>query len=366
MHNEHNEPLIRISRRNDIPFWKAIGIRMISLLLALVVSAVVIFAIVKMNPLKVYISMFSGAFGTKKRIWFLLRDTMVLTCIAIGLAPAFKMRFWNIGAEGQMLMGGIATAFFMIKLGGKMPTPLLFVCMILSAILLGGIWGLIPGLFKALLNANETLFTLMLNYIAIKFTAFCVSKWENPFGSNSVGTINAQTKTGWIPNMFSDGFNTDYGWTVLIVLVLACLMFCYLRYTKQGYEIAVVGDSRNTARYAGIRVKKIFMRTMALSGAICGFAGFLAVSAVSRTISINTAGGSGFTAISVAWLAKMNPFVMILISVLLTFLDKGAVQIASDFGLNEYASQIVCGITLFFILGSEFFINYKVKLRNQK
>lgn len=366
MHNEHNEPLIRISKRNDIPLWKGIGIRLLSLLMALIVSAVVIFAIVKMNPLKVYVSMFNGAFGTKKRIWFLLRDMMVLTCIAIGLAPAFKMRFWNIGAEGQMLVGGIATAFFMIKFANKMPTPLLFVCMILGAILIGAIWGLIPGLFKALLNANETLFTLMLNYIAIKFTAFCVAKWENPYGSNTVGTINKQTKAGWIPNMFSEGFNTDFGWTVLIVLVLAVLMYCYLRYTKQGYEIAVVGDSRNTARYAGIRVKKIFMRTMALSGAICGFAGFLAVSAVSRTISINTAGGRGFTAIIVAWLAKMNPFIMILISALLTFLDKGAVQIASDFGLNEYASQIVCGITLFFILGSEFFINYKVKLRRQK
>ena len=365
MHNEHNEPLVRISRRNGIPFWKAIGIRLLALLMALIVSAVVIFAIVKMNPLKVYVSMFNGAFGTKKRIWFLLRDMMVLTCIAIGLAPAFKMRFWNIGAEGQMLVGGIATAFFMIKLADKMPTPLLFVCMILGAILFGAIWGLIPGLFKALLNANETLFTLMLNYIAIKFTAFCVAKWENPYGSNTVGTINKQTKTGWIPNMFSKGFNTDFGWTVLIVFLLAVLMYCYLRYTKQGYEIAVVGDSRNTARYAGIRVKKIFMRTMALSGAICGFAGFLAVSAVSRTISINTAGGRGFTAIIVAWLAKMNPFIMILISALLTFLDKGAVQIASDFGLNEYASQIVCGITLFFILGSEFFINYKVKLRKQ-
>ncbi len=366
MHNEHNEPLVRISKRNDIPLWKGIGIRLLSLLMALIVSAVVIFAIVKMNPLKVYISMFNGAFGTKKRIWFLLRDMMVLTCIAIGLAPAFKMRFWNIGAEGQMLVGGIATAFFMIKFANKLPTPLLFVCMILGAILFGAIWGLIPGLFKALLNANETLFTLMLNYIAIKFTAFCVAKWENPYGSNTVGTINKQTKAGWIPNMFSEGFNTDFGWTVLIVLVLAVLMYCYLRYTKQGYEIAVVGDSRNTARYAGIRVKKIFMRTMALSGAICGFAGFLAVSAVSRTISINTAGGRGFTAIIVAWLAKMNPFIMILISALLTFLDKGAVQIASDFGLNEYASQIVCGITLFFILGSEFFINYKVKLRRQK
>ena len=363
MHSEHKEPLVRISKRQGMPFWKAIGIRLIAVALALVVAAVVIYAIVHMNPVRVYGSMISGNFGTKKRIWYMLRDTAVLACIAIGLAPAFKMRFWNIGAEGQMLVGGIATAFFMINFAGKMPTPLLFVCMLFSALIFGALWGLIPGFFKAKLNANETLFTLMLNYIAIQLTAYCVSKWENPFGSNTVGTINSQTKIGWIGNMFSKGFNGDFGWTVAIVLILAVLMYCYLSYTKHGYEISVVGDSKNTARYAGIRVNRIYMRTMALSGAICGFAGFLAVSAVSRTISTSTAGGRGFTAIIVAWLAKMNPFVMILISALLTFLDKGAVQIATDYGLNEYASQIVTGIMLFFILGSEFFINYKVRFR---
>ena len=367
MHSEHTrEPLLRISKRQGMPLWRAMLIRLIAVLLAMAVAAIVIFAIVHMNPLKVYSSMFSGNFGTKKRVWFMLRDTAVLACIAIGLAPAFKMRFWNIGAEGQMLIGGIGTAFFMIKMADKPPVPVLFACMLLTAVALGALWGWIPGFFKAKLNANETLFTLMLNYIAICFTSYCVAKWENPYGSNTVGTINSQTKLGWIGNMFSKGYNGDFGWTLLIVLILAVLMYCYLRYTKQGYEIAVVGDSKNTARYAGIRVNKIYMRTMAISGAICGFAGFLAVSAVSRTISVNTAGGRGFTAIIVAWLAKMNPFVMILISALLTFLDKGAVQIATDYGLNEYASQIVSGIMLFFILGSEFFINYQLRFRSNR
>ena len=355
---------MQISKRNIISRGKAWGIRAIAIVLALIVSALVIYAIVKLNPVKVYSSMLSGAFGTNKRFWVTVRDCMILTCIAIGLAPAFKMRFWNIGAEGQMLVGAIATAFFMINFAGKMPTPLLFVCMIVFAILAGAIWGLIPGFFKAKWNTNETLFTLMMNYIAIQLTSYCVSRWENPPGSNSVGTINnggAVKNVGWIGNLFSDGFNKDYGWTLVIVLVLAVLMYLYLTYTKQGYEIAVVGDSENTARYAGIRVNNIYMRTMALSGAVCGFAGFLAVSAVSHTISTDTAGGRGFTAIIVAWLAKMNPFVMILISALITFLNKGSIQIASDFGLNEYVSEIITGIILFFILGSEFFINYKVR-----
>ena len=358
---------MHLVKRNGISRGKAWGIRAIAIILALIVSAIVIYAIVKLNPLKVYVSMFEGALGTNKRIWITLRDCMILTCIAIGLAPAFKMRFWNVGAEGQMLVGGIATAFWMINFAGKMPNVLLFVCMIVTAIILGGLWGIIPGFFKAKWNTNETLFTLMMNYIAIQLTSFCVAKWENPPGSNSVGVINRSGPTksvGWIGNLFSEGYNQDWGWTVLLVLVLAALMFVYLTYTKHGFEISVVGDSENTARYAGIRVDQIYVRTMALSGAVCGFAGFLAVSAVSHTISTDTAGGRGFTAIIVAWLAKMNPFVMILISALLTFLDKGASQIASDYGLNEYVSQIITGIILFFILGSEFFINYKVKVNH--
>ena len=374
---------MHISKRDTISRSKAWSIRAIAILLALIVDGIIIYAIVKMNPLKVYVSLASGAFGTSKRMWFTIRDCMILTCIAIGLAPAFKMRFWNVGAEGQMLVGGIATAFWMINFAGKMNTVMLFLCMAISAIVAGGIWGLIPGFFKAKWNTNETLFTLMMNYIAIQLTSFAVSKWENPPGSNSIGTINSKGDVkyvGWIGNMFSDGYNKDFMWTVIIVLVLAALVYLYLKYTKHGYEIAVVGDSENTARYAGIhdkrnivlsmaiagalagiRVPRIYVRTMALSGALCGFAGFLAVSAVSHTLSTSTAGGRGFTAIIVAWLAKMNPFVMILISALLSFLDKGAVQIASDFGLNEYVSQIISGVILFFILGSEFFINYQVK-----
>ncbi len=373
---------MHISKRDGIPVWKAWMIRLIAILMALVIAGLVIMMIgdmrgVSLNPIKVYVSMADGAFGTssswlisKMRSWITIRDCMILTCIAIGLAPAFKMRFWNIGAEGQMLVGAIGAAFFMINFAGKIPQPLLFLCMVLAAILAGGLWGFIPGFFKAKWNTNETLFTLMMNYIAIQLTSFAVAKWEYPPGSNSVGTINGagkpNTYIGWIGNMFKEGYDDDYMFVVAIVLVLAVLMYIYLRYTKQGYEIAVVGESENTARYSGIRVPSVYMRTMAISGAVCGFAGFLAVAAVSRTISIDTAGGRGFTAIIVAWLAKMNPFVMIGISLLLTFMSKGAIQIASDFGLNEYVSQIITGIILFFILGCEFFLNYRIRFGKQK
>ena len=226
----------------------------------------------------------------------------------------------------------------------------------------GGLWALVPAFFKARWGTNETLFTLMMNYVAIQLTSYFVALWENPVGSNTVGVINQRTKDGWFPELFGQ----EYGLNVVLVLLLTVGMFLYLKYSKQGYEISVVGDSENTARYAGINVKKVTIRTMAISGAICGLAGFIAVAGASHTISTSTAGGRGFTAIIVAWLAQFNTFVMILISFLLVFLQKGAIQIASQFNLNDYASNIITGIILFFILGSEFFINYRIILRGGK
>ncbi len=360
MRERVKEPLLRISRRESIPTWKAWGIRCISLLLALAVCAGIIYALVKLNPLKVYAAMWNGAFGTEKRTWYTLRDLAMLLLIGVGLAPAFKMRFWNIGAEGQILVGGIATAAVMIYGGQNMPTWLMLLVMFAVSAAAGAVWGFIPAFFKARWGTNETLFTLMMNYIAIQLTSFFVAKWENPYGSNSVGIINRRTKNGWFPELLGQ----QYTLNILLVLVITVLMYLYLRYSKHGYEIAVVGESQRTARYIGINVRKTIMRTMLLSGAVCGLSGFLAVAGASHTISTSTAGGRGFTAIIIAWLSKFNTFVMVLISLLLVFLEKGSMQIASQFDLNDYASGMITGIILFFILGSEFFINYKVIFRS--
>ncbi|HOO79149.1 MAG TPA: ABC transporter permease [Lachnospiraceae bacterium] len=354
------EPLLRIARRDTMPLPKRIGIRGIAIVLSLIVSAIVIFAITKYNPIVVYEVMFEGAFGTKTRCWSTIKETLMLTCIAVGLSPAFKMRFWNIGAEGQILVGGIVTAGCMIYLK-NLPTPLLFLVMFVTSALAGAVWALFPAIFKAKWNTNETLFTLMMNYVAIQLTSFFVSKWENPFGSNTVGIINQNGREGWFPSIFGQ----QYLLNVFIVLILTVFMFIYLKYTIHGYEISVVGESENTARYAGINVKKVIIRTMLLSGAICGMAGFIAVSGASHTISTSTAGGRGFTAIIVAWLAKFNSFTMILISLLLAFLESGAGEIASKCKLNDYASEMVIGIILFFILGSEFFVNYRLIFRKK-
>lgn len=362
------EPLIRIAKRDSMPFWQSLCIRLLSIVLALVVCAVIIYLLIKVNPLEVYKSMAEGAFGSfsknyrffNRRTWITIRDTMMLLCIAVGLAPAFKMRFWNIGAEGQILVGGIATAACMIYLK-DLPPVVLFICMIASSLLAGALWSLLPAVFKARWNTNETLFTLMMNYVAIQLTSFFVAMWENPYGSNTVGTINPTNREGWFPAIFGQ----DYLMNVIIVMVVTVGMFIYLKYSKQGYEIAVVGDSENTARYAGINVKKVIIRTMLISGAICGLSGFVAVSGASHTISTSTAGGKGFTAIIVAWLAKFNTFTMIMISLLLVFLEKGAIEIASKYDLNDYVSSMITGIILFFILGSEFFINYRMIFRHK-
>ena len=363
MTQEGKEPLVRISKREFMPLWQSILVRIIAIVISLVVCGFIIFAIVKENPVKVYEAMVQGAFGSNRRVWVTIRDIMMMLCIGVGLAPAFKMKFWNLGAEGQILVGGIATAACMIYLGkGQVAPALLLLIMALASALAGGIWGTIPAIFKARWNTNEVLFTLMMNYLAIQLTSFFVSKWENPYGSNVVGVINSRSQIGWFPPVLGQ----QYLLNVIIVLALAVLVFIYLKYSKQGYEIAVVGESENTARYAAINVKQVIVRTMAISGAICGIAGFIAVSGAGHTISTSTAGGRGFTAVIVAWLAKFNKFVMILISTLIVFLEKGAIEIASRYDLSDYVSSMITGIILFFILGSEFFVNYKVKFRSRK
>ena len=347
--------MIHISKRVSMPKWQGWLIRLAAVGIALLVNAVLIYALTKLNPIRVYITMFQGAFGTQRRIWNTLADTAMLLCIGVGLAPAFKMKFWNIGAEGQILVGGLASAACMIYFK-SIPSGILLLIMFILSGLAGGIWGAIPAVSKVKLNTNETLFTLMMNYIAIQLTSYFVALWENPKGSNCVNIINPDTNIGWFPAVFG----RQYLLNVVIVMIMVVLMYLYLKRTKHGYEIAVVGASKSTARYAAIDVNKVTIRTVSLSGAICGIAGFIAVAGQSHTISTNTAGGKGFIAIIVAWLSKFNTFVMILVSLLLVFLDKGAREIASKFNINDHMSKMIMGIILFFILGSEFFINYKI------
>ena len=354
-----HEPLFHIAKRAHISGGKAWLIRIGAVLAALIICAVVTMLLTGENPFSVYATMFEGAFGTGRKIWKLLQNLAMLLCVSLALTPAFKMRFWNIGGEGQVLIGGLATAACMILLGGKLPNGLLIIVMLIVSILAGAIWALIPAIFKANFNTNETLFTLMMNYVAIQIVSYFCMYWENPKGSGKIGVINGNSMQGWLPTIG----DYDYLLNILIVLVLTVAMYIYLKYSKHGYELSVVGESENTAKYIGINVKKVILRTMFVSGAVCGIAGFLLVGGTDHTISSSTAGNRGFTAIMVSWLAKFNPIYMILTSFLLVFLSAGASQISMVFNLNESFSDIITGIILFFIIGSEFFINYELKFR---
>ena len=219
---QHKDPLLRIAKRDAIGRPKAYAIRLIGVLLSLLVSGAFIFAVTKLNPIQVYNAIFDGAFGTERRSWVTIRDAMMLLCIGVGLAPAFKMKFWNIGAEGQILIGGIVTAGLMRAFGSTLPTPVLLLLMAVMSLLAGCVWGVIPATFKAVWNTNETLFTLMMNYVAIQLTSYFVALWENPIGSNTVGVINQRTRAGWFPELLGQSYTLN----VILVMALAIGMFC--------------------------------------------------------------------------------------------------------------------------------------------
>jgi len=351
------DPFLRIAKRDLASTKRKILVRVAAILLALIVDAMFIFFVTGLNPIEVYRVMFEGSFATSMRFSWMLRDLVTLLIVGVALAPAFKMKFWNIGAEGQVLIGALMTALLMVGLGGKVPAVVLFVIMLFASMVAGAVWGLIPAIFKSKWNTNETLFTLMMNYVAIQIVACCANKMRG--SASSLGKLNMGTEYGWFPQFMGQRYNIN----IVVVVLLTVFMFLYLKYTKQGYEISVVGESESTAKYAGINVRKVTIRTMIISGAICGLAGYLIVAGKDQTISTNTAGGRGFTAIIVAWLAKFNTFTMALISLLLVFLERGASEIASVYSLNEFAASIITGIILFFILGSEFFVNYKLIFR---
>ncbi len=352
-HTAH-EPLLRIAKREGASLPRKIAVRAAAILLALVADALFIFFVTGLNPLAVYGVMWGGTFANLTRFNWMLRDLATLLCVGIALAPAFKMRFWNCGGEGQILIGGLASALIMVSYGSSLPAPLLFLAMGLGSVAAGALWAFVPAWFKSRWNTNETLFTLMMNYVATSIVA-CMTNIMRGTAS-SLGTLNKATKAGWFPLVAGQRYTIN----IIVVVVLTFAMYAYLKFSKQGYEISVVGESENTARYAGINVRRVMVRTLLISGGICGLCGFLLVAGRDQTISTTTAGGRGFTAIIVAWLAKFNTFYMALISFLLVFLERGASEIASAYSLNEYAADIITGIILFFILGSEFFINYRL------
>ena len=350
--------MIHISKRGEISRGKALAIRLLGLLVGVLLCAVITVVTTKTNPLEVFAAIVKGSFGSTRKTWIFFQNTAILLLISLAVTPAFRMRCWNLGGEGQALIGGLAAAACMILLPGKLPNWAIILCMVVTSLLAGAIWAGIPAFFKAKYNTNETLFTLMMNYVATQLVAYYCVVWESPKGSGTIGIINPNNHLGWLPQFSGQ----KYLLNVLIVAVVLVAMHVYLNYSKHGYEIAVVGESERTARYVGIKVEKVIIRTMLLSGAVCGLAGLLLVGSTNHTLTTTIVDGRGFTAVLVSWLAKFNPIWMILTSFLLVFLGRGAGEIATKFGLNQSFGDILTGLILFCIIGSEFFINYQIKL----
>ncbi len=354
--SEKRTPFVRLAKRTDIDPKKAWLIRVASIVVALILGCIPML-FTGTNPIEAYSVIVQGSLLRPVYFRQTVKIAIPLLGCALAIAPCFKMRFWNIGAEGQITMGAMCATYFALYWVDKVPSAVLLVIMFLASLVGGGLWALIPAFFKAKWNTNETLFTLMMNYIAIGIVAWLQGgPWEGRKGSQIIPMFGDAAR---LPDLF----RVHIGW--IFVLVLVVLMHIYMNKTKQGYEIAVIGDSQNTARYAGMNVGAIIMRTMFISGAISGFVGFMTVSGANYTLYSGVADNVGFTAITVAWLSQLNAFAMIFISMLLAVISKGANTLQTRLQVPASISDIITGILLFAMLSCEFFINYRLIFRKK-
>ena len=355
--NKTKTPLFHLAKRDDISAKNKWLIRLAAFVIAILIGAL-IFICMGHNPFKAYGLIISGSLGKKTGIRQTVKIAVPLLGTALALAPCFKMRFWNIGAEGQITAGAIGATFFALNFGKTLPAGVLLPLMGIAGMVCGALWAFVPAFFKAKWGTNETLFTLMMNYIIIGVVKWLQGgPWEGKPGSQIIPTF---ADAAILPKVFG----IHIGW--IIVLILTVLMYFYMRKTKHGYEIAVLGESENTARYAGMNVSWITIRTMLISGAICGLVGYIVCSGADNTLYSSVANGVGFTAITVAWLSQLNPFIMIAISLLLAILSKGAGSLQTSLSVPASISDIITGIILFCMLACEFFINYKIIFREKE
>jgi len=350
------EPLIRVTRNLTITAKKSWLIRICGIFAGFLVCAIVA-GILKPGTFFDYFKyLFEGVFGSSKRFINFLEEIALLLIISLALTPAFRMKFWNIGAEGQVLAAATACFAVMKFLGGNVNNAVLWLLMIVCSIAAGILWAVIPAIFKALFNTNETLFTLMMNYLAKGLVLYFISIWY-PSGSGIAEVITY----GNIPGITIGGTEYNYIINIIIVAVVTALVFVYLRFTKHGYEVDVVGGSVNTAKYVGMDVKKIIIRTLVVSGAICGLAGLLITAGATHTINTEVVGGRGFTAVLICWLSNLNPIEMILNSALVAFISKGSSEGCSHFFTNgSNYSDVMVGLFFFVIIASTFFTKYKL------
>jgi simple sugar transport system permease protein len=363
--NTAREPLFHVAKRDNLKTRYKVLIYLIAIIGALAIGSIICTIIApRGNPIEFFSSLFKGALGSERKIFKFLKDMALLLCVSMALVPAFKMKFWNLGGNGQILMGGLAAITCMWYMGrgtnGAISDTVIIICSVISSMLAGAIWAVIPAIFKALFNTNESLFTLMMNYIANSIVLLMIAIWVQGTGKTTLPEINY----GHLPVLFGK----KEVLTIVIGVIVTGAMFTYLKYSKQGYELSLVGDSQNTARYTGVKVKKVIIRTLVLSGAVCGLVGLLLTAGdVNPTIGTSTAKNMGFTAIMTTWLGGCNPLFIAGTCALVSFINNGMTEVNTKFGMSsDVYANVVVGIVYFFIIACAFFVQYKLMFRKKK
>jgi len=356
------EPLFHISRRTTTPLWQSVLIRAIAIIIGFIICGV-IFSASSSNKgfFDVFVDIFKGCFSTQRRTMEFLMKMALLLGVALALVIAFKMRFWNLGGNGQILVGCLASAICLHYFSGtSVPEGVIWLIMIVSSVGAGALWAVIPAIFKAYFKTNESLFTLMMNYIALYLVKYVIELWD-PKHATMDPVDNA------VSYIFPDVKPYGSLITIIVVAVITVFMIFYLKRSKHGYEISVVGDSENTALYAGINVKRVMIRTLAFSGALCGLVGLLLTGMINHNVSTGMNDNMGFTGIMVAWLAHFNPIMMIFTAFFISFVTVGIEKAYTNFGFTSgEIGDVVIGIIYFVIIACEFFIAYKITFRKNK
>ena len=366
--SKQREPLVRVVKRDRIHPLLKVAFYLLAILFALTVGGVLLFAI-GVNPLVLYKDMFTiGMLGSRfayKSVEGLLTIFVPLLITSLALSLSFKMRFWNIGGEGQFIIGALAAATVALKFGNSMPSFPLLVLMFVASMLCAGLYGGIVALLNVRFRTNETLLTLMLNYIALyllRFFGETQAPWNFYLSDESVRPVFQKfPEAAFMPTISIGKFSLNISF---IFAILICVgVYFYLKKTKQGYEISVVGDSANTARYAGMNVPKIIVRTMFLSAALIGLAGGFYVSGA-KVLSTSVTNNVGWTGIIVAWLAKLNTFAIFGVALLISIMQYGAQAASTQFPIiDSNFADLLQGIILFFVLAADFFIRFKLVFR---
>ncbi len=352
---------VNVTDRENISARQTFVILLLSLLAGLFAIGL-IFLLNGRNPFYAIYKIFSGSFGSIYGIKETITKAIPLILIGGGLALAFRAKFWNIGAEGQLLMGAVFGTWVGLNLGPHLPSYVIIPLMFMAGFLGGALWGLIPAFLKIKYAINEVITTLMLNYICAEFlTMLIVGPWKGKtkFGFPYTDDLPESAILSLIP-----GSRIHYP-TLILAVVSVIILGVMIYRTRFGYEVRVIGDNPDAAKYAGIDFFKTTLVVMAVSGGLAGFAGIGEVAGIHHYLSYpySISSGYGFTAIIVAWLAKLNPFFVVVSAIFFSGILVGGDAIQSSLQLPAATVDVCNGTLLVFLIMGDFFMKNKVKLR---